>query len=243
MNVGGENAGGVRAGDVCAGLGRAQPAPPARSSRPAQPVSRRAPAPLGLLRHAQPLIAPGLCYGQLDVPADPAATQASAQALLRAWDASVGAGPDAPVGDGAALRVRHSPLKRCVQLAQALQAQRPGWTLKPDARLTEMDFGRWEGQAWSSLQPAEWAAWMADFWAYRCGGGQSLAQFWAPVAALWAQRQRAVASGRAQPELWVTHGGVLRVLALLQAGVPQVRRAADWPAHTLAYGQWAIMSG
>ena len=63
---------------------------------------------LWLLRHAQPLIAPGVCYGQLDVPADP---QHTLQAALRA---------------GAALPrqavVRHSPLQRCEQLAHALQA-------------------------------------------------------------------------------------------------------------------------
>jgi len=36
-----------------------------------------------LVRHAQPLVASGLCYGALDVAADLAATQLAAQALAR----------------------------------------------------------------------------------------------------------------------------------------------------------------
>ena len=35
-----------------------------------------------LVRHAQPLVASGLCYGALDVAADLAATQLAAQALV-----------------------------------------------------------------------------------------------------------------------------------------------------------------
>lgn len=195
--------------------------------------SGRGPAPLWWVRHAQPLIAPGLCYGGLDVAADAQANAACADALLLAWTLRVKA--------DVRVCVRHSPLKRCVQLAQALHARRPEWVLHADARLGEMDFGRWEGQPWDSLCSEEWAAWMADFWTYRCGGGQSLAQFWAPVQALWDERQSLQTSAQAQPELWVTHAGVLRVLALLQTGVQQVTRAADWPAHTLGYGEWLAL--
>src|SRR5256885_11764934 len=38
----------------------------------------------------------------------------------------------------------HSPLRRCRQLAQALQALRPGLASAMDSRLLEMDFGEWE---------------------------------------------------------------------------------------------------
>ena len=39
---------------------------------------------LWLVRHAAPQVAPGTCYGALDVPADPAATQAAARRLAAA---------------------------------------------------------------------------------------------------------------------------------------------------------------
>jgi alpha-ribazole phosphatase len=85
-----------------------------------------------LVRHAQPVIAPGVCYGALDVPAD---AQATRQAAL-----------------GLAQRMPHkvllsvSPLLRCQQLAQALLALRPDLSHQTEARLAEMNFGNWEGQ-------------------------------------------------------------------------------------------------
>src|SRR3989344_6090949 len=58
---------------------------------------------LWLVRHAQPLVAPGTCYGALDIPADPAATRAAAEHLAAALP------PQS--------RVIHSTLQRCEQLA------------------------------------------------------------------------------------------------------------------------------
>ena len=40
---------------------------------------------LWLARHARPLVAPGCCYGQWDVPADAADTARAAQALADAY--------------------------------------------------------------------------------------------------------------------------------------------------------------
>ena len=62
---------------------------------------------LWLVRHAQPLMAPGHCYGALDVPADPAATTHSARQLASAF----------PQG----LIAHYSPLQRCELLAHTLQ--------------------------------------------------------------------------------------------------------------------------
>ena len=61
---------------------------------------------LWLVRHAQPLVAPGVCYGALDLRADPAATADSAQRLAAALPPRLSAS--------------HSPLQRCEQLAHAL---------------------------------------------------------------------------------------------------------------------------
>ena len=80
---------------------------------------------LWLARHAQPLVAPGTCYGRLDVPAEPAATQAAAQALAQAL----------PTG----LRTVSSPLQRCTQLAESLCQLWPPATFSTDTRLAELD--------------------------------------------------------------------------------------------------------
>ena len=66
---------------------------------------------LWLVRHAQPLIAPGTCYGATDVPADAAATQTAARALALAL----------PHGT----RVVSSTLQRCELLMQSVQGLRP----------------------------------------------------------------------------------------------------------------------
>ena len=97
------------------------------------------PAPrLWLVRHARPLVAPGICYGRLDMQADAQSTADAAQALHLALPADC--------------LLAHSPLRRCRQLAQALQALRPGLASAMDSRLLEMDFGEWEGQMLEDLR-------------------------------------------------------------------------------------------
>ena len=92
---------------------------------------------LWIVRHAVPLIAPGSCYGQLDVPADAALTESAALAAAQVL----------PMG----ARLRYSPLQRCERLMQALCALRPDLALdcQPDPRLMEMGFGTHEGTLWA----------------------------------------------------------------------------------------------
>jgi len=104
---------------------------------------------LWLVRHAQPLVAPGVCYGASDVAADAEATRACAAQLAQTL----------PQG----IRLITSPLQRCERLAKEIQGLRPDLMLKPDARLAEMDFGCWEGVRWDAIPPAAFDAWMADF--------------------------------------------------------------------------------
>ena len=186
---------------------------------------------LWLARHAQPLVAPGLCYGRLDMAADAAATAASAQALAAALPAKV-------------RLAQHSPLQRCEQLAQALQMLRPGLVLKPDARLQELDFGSWEGRAWDALGRAPVDAWTADFACHRPGGSESLKDMLQRVAAaLDAARQQANA---APPDssgnvLWITHAGVARCVQwLLQHGDQTLPCADQWPAAAPGFGAWEV---
>ena len=178
---------------------------------------------LWLVRHAQPLVAPGLCYGALDLPADPCATRQAAQILAQALPQN--------------LQVIGSPLQRCERLAHALQALRPDLTYKTDARLAEMDFGNWEGQTWDAIARAELEAWTDDFAHWRCGGGENVQNLMARVAAVW---DASVAAN--QPTVWITHAGVIRAATLLARGQRAVQHAAQWPGDACGFGQWCVLN-
>ena len=178
---------------------------------------------LWLVRHAQPLIESGICYGQLDVAADAGATAQCAQKLAA----------QLPAGT----RVITSPLQRCEQLAHALLGLRPDLTCNTDARLAEMDFGEWEGRAWQAIGPAELQAWTSDFAHYAVGShGESVTAFMARVAAAFDTLQSE------SETLWMTHAGVIRAVQLLAQGVRQIARADQWPLDAPKYGQWLTLN-
>ncbi|MBE0474633.1 histidine phosphatase family protein [Rhodoferax sp.] len=180
-----------------------------------------------LVRHAQPLIAPGVCYGALDVPADAQATQQAAQGLAQCLPAQV--------------RALVSPLQRCQQLAQALQVLRPDLRFDTELRLREMNFGSWEGQRWDALPAESFDAWTKAFWRHPVGGGECVADFMGRVAAVWDAAVAASLPDR--PQVWLTHAGVIRAARLLASGQREVRAAADWPAAAPGYGQcWRYLA-
>ena len=176
-----------------------------------------------LVRHAQPLLAPGVCYGQLNVAADSEATQDCAKALTKVLPAQT--------------RVICSPLQRCEQLAIDLIGLRPDLTLKVDPRLREMNFGEWEGRAWNDIAPSELDAWTQNFADYRVGQrGESVTQFMARVALAF---DGVPATG---DTLWITHAGVIRAAQQLAHGVRRIDRAGQWPVDAPAYGQWCKLT-
>ena len=179
---------------------------------------------LWLVRHAQPLVAPGVCYGASDIVTDPVATQAAAQALADVL-------PDQ-------VTVISSPLQRCEQLTHVLRGLRPDLAYKSDARLQEMDFGEWETKCWDSIPRAELDAWTTDFANWRCGGAESVGEFMARVCAVWDET-----SAVSQPVVvWITHAGVIRAATLLANGVRRIDDATQWPAQAPAFGTWTTLS-
>lgn len=123
-------------------------------------------ADIWLVRHPRPVVDAGLCYGALDVAADPDDTMRAARDL------------GAVVPQGAVLRC--SPALRCRMLADALMALRPDLRAAgTHAWLREMGLGDWEGRRWDDIPLAEMRAWTDDFARYQTGGGQgeSVAQF------------------------------------------------------------------
>ena len=182
---------------------------------------------LWLARHAQPLLEPGICYGATDVAADPQLTQQAATELAQTL----------PLG----VQVFSSPLQRCQQLAQCLQVLRPDLGVQTDARLAEMDFGRWEGRRWDAIAAAEMAQWTADFGQWRVGGGESVQQLMGRVASCWDELRTFSKSEGATPDCpgvcWITHAGVMRSVALLSQGVRAPSHANQWPKSALQFGE------
>ena len=182
---------------------------------------------LWLVRHADPLVAPGTCYGMLDVPADAQATRAAAERLSTAL----------PPG----ARGAHSTLQRCELLAQELKALRPDLTLTPDARLREMDFGRWEGKTWDAIGKSDIDAWVAGFATHAPGGGESLAHMLHRVAAALQTAREWRAEQGVKDVVWITHAGVARCVAWLQErGESALPRSEDWPVAAPGWGEWEI---
>ena len=177
---------------------------------------------LWLVRHATVLLAPGSCYGALDVPAETKATQQAAQALAA----------QLPPG----LQISSSPLQRCEQLSQTLCGLRPDLTFKCDARLREMDFGSWEGRRWDAIARSEFDAWTADFAGHTVGGhGET-------VDAVMTRVGHAFDALPADTDaVWITHAGIIRAALLLARGIRRVTRADQWPLDTTACGQWRTL--
>ena len=174
---------------------------------------------LWLVRHALPLIKPGICYGQLDMPADLQATQTCAKELVNVL----------PKG----ITVVTSPLQRCELLAHVLLGLQPDLPLKMDPKLQEMNFGLWEGRPWANIDQTELAAWTDDFANYRAGGtGESVDQFMTRVGEAFNELDPT------KDTLWVTHAGVIRAATLLAQGIRHISEPSDWPTDAPAYGQW-----
>ncbi len=198
---------------------------------------------LWLVRHARPMVEPGVCYGATDVPADPQATALAATALAAML----------PMGS----LVQHSPLQRCELLARHLMGLRPDLILKVAPDLREMDFGAWEGQRWDDIAATELSAWTEDFENHHCGGtGESTLLFVGRVhrglQTCLAQNTHAL---QGRPTVCITHAGVMRAALWLQqrrlatlAGPPLCLRAAEWPRRALDFGQvlkldWPDLAG
>lgn len=155
---------------------------------------------LYLIRHTRPAIAPGICYGQLDINVtDSFAAEANAVAD---WLPPVDL-------------ILTSPLLRTRRLAEHLsQAQR--CELRTDECLMEKHFGAWEGQAWDDIARRDIDAWVANVMNYAPAGGESAQQLLHRVQILL----REVAQLPQRHIAIVAHGGSIRSLLALTAAVP-----------------------
>lgn len=175
-----------------------------------------------LVRHPQPLVAPGVCYGRSDLAVAPEQLRKTLAALRATL----------PPG----LPLYSSPLRRCAELAARLSPA-PLY----DARLVEMDFGAWEMQPWDDIPRAGIDAWAGDMVNYRPGGGESVLQMAERIAAFHADLQRQLNGGDA---IVVCHAGAMRLLAACHGGMTPAEMAlhAANAAHNIPYGSTLILA-
>jgi alpha-ribazole phosphatase len=194
---------------------------PARAGRGPVVVTAIAPArelELWAWRHPRALGAAGRCIGRTDLAVDRRKARRLA-GRIRA----------AARRHGLPREIWTSPLQRAADVGKVLRAW--GWTHRIDARLVELDFGRWDGRPWREIDPVEVAAWEADFVHHAPGGGESLAALRERVAGFVDERS-ADSSQRGAAVLVVSHAGWMSAAAPGRACVD----AAHWPAPTPTMG-------
>jgi alpha-ribazole phosphatase len=155
-----------------------------------------------LIRHPPPDIAPGVCYGRLDIGLKLGADNAVNS--LRAELPPLAA-------------VLASPLARCRALAEGLHAA-PEF----DERLLEINFGAWEGRTWEEIGREALDAWAADPLGHRPPGGESAREMAARVVSFAADFScRIKAQGAFRDVAIIAHQGPLRVLMAHWQGEPE----------------------
>ena len=157
-------------------------------------------------RHPLPQGVAGRCIGRTDVAVDRRKVKRLAH-RVRQWARR----------NGAPRIVITSPLRRAADVGRWLA--RWGWEHRIDARLSELDFGAWDGRLWSEIGAAPVAAWCADFVRHAPGSGESVEHL----------LQRCAAFLREPPCCVVAHAGWISA-ALWLAQHEEEPTAALWPA-------------
>jgi alpha-ribazole phosphatase len=152
---------------------------------------------LVLIRHPATVMPPGICHGRMDVSLAPDADLAGIVARLESVPA---------------FSLWSSPAIRCMAVGDAI-AEAYGVQVRSDGRLRELDFGEWEGIAWSQVPRTELDRWAACPMGFTPPGGESGAALVDRVSAFHAE-----IAARAGDHVVVSHGGPLRLLGALACG-------------------------
>ncbi|MEP9353264.1 histidine phosphatase family protein [Xanthobacter sp. KR7-65] len=155
----------------------------------------------------------GRLQGRRDVPLN---------ALGRIQAAQVGRVLNQLAGDPRALSYVSSPLSRAVETMRILRTDLdlPVADFTTDIRFAEISFGIWEGQTWPELRRRDHDAVRRrdrDPWNFAPPGGESYGTLCARVSAACAEIPN--------DAVIVTHGGVIRALLHVKAGMPQAEAA------------------
>jgi broad specificity phosphatase PhoE len=138
-------------------------------------------------------------------------------------------------------RIISSPLSRALETAQII-ADRVGASVESDARLTELDYGDWEGLTVEEIDrrfPGERELYDADPSIHRVGGGENglqvaarVGDFIETLVGWWED-----ADGADKTCLLVGHSSLNRILLAVVLGVPLAdyrrRFKQDWASLTV----------
>ena len=113
-----------------------------------------------------------------------------------------------------------SPLRRGADVGCWLA--RWGWRHHVDARLSELDFGDWDGRPWDAIGEPQLTAWTASFAEHAAGGGESVAQ-------LMARCRTFIDERRHLGGCIVGHAGWINAALRVRDGLPAPSAAAEWP--------------
>lgn len=174
---------------------------------------------LYLVRHPQPDIASGVCYGSTDVRV----TIKECAGVLKKIS------PLLPKD----IILFSSPLKRCLDLAKRLVP-----TPAIDERLVEMNFGSWELRTWEDIGHDEVNAWSDNLTAYRPGGGESLMEMAARIRAFHTD----IKQSGVKEAIVICHGGAMRMLmACEEESLADMALSSVHMSRKIGYGELVVM--
>jgi len=142
-----------------------------------------------LIRHTTPILSAGLIYGRLEVPLSDTFSQELEnikRKLPEKFDV-----------------VYSSPSLRCTELAFHITPD-----FQTDTRLTELNFGDWEGKTWDTVDQSVLQFWMDDFVNVMVPGGESLTQMYDRVT----EFLNSLNQQNYGKTAIVTHAGVIRLI-------------------------------
>ncbi len=169
-------------------------------------------ASLRVWRHPAVSGAAGRCIGRTDLRTDPRRAKRLAHRIRQTVRR-----------EGGLREVWTSPLSRSADVGRWLR--RWGWRHRVDARLSELDFGRWDGRTWAEIGAEAVDAWCADFADHAPGDGESVAQLLARCRSVLV-----ALDAWPGPLCLVTHAGWINAARWVMAGKLPPFLASDWPA-------------
>jgi len=149
-----------------------------------------------LVRHTQPLIGKDICYGQTDIPPDPAVFTQSATAILDLLPDKIDA-------------IYSSPLTRCSFLAEFIKQKKyPHLDIAYSHLLKEVNFGEWENKKWDDIDQLHLTKWMNDFVNEPAPGGESFIGLYERTKCFLT----AINTSYQCSAVIITHAGVIRAV-------------------------------
>lgn len=169
----------------------------------------KSPINIYLIRHTKPLIAPGVCYGQLDCPVGDDYQQQLATINAFFKDKKISA-------------VYSSPLIRCRTLAEDLANNKTQQAVIYNDGFKEIFFGDWEGKRWNDIPRDKIDQWNVNRLDFQFPNGETPRKFHERVFQTWTELGTSLP---ATPRniIIVTHSGVICSLLCRQRDIPLER--------------------